>query len=230
MWRGWTGNPAGSLTQDITVTKAGHYTFKCQAYVTGDNQNIINSVRHVNRYFETQTVWSEELEEWVEEDVEIGRDTTYISGIKLVFGSVTAEQIDSLDVWTAGENVGDYTPQWFEMEYDKTTEGEETLRFGMDGLGVRTYMDLGMYSGAYSPNAYGFGSVHITFCGPSEKYYQDKEEYIETGIEQEVAEAKKPSVPVAYFTLAGTTAKKNQKGFIIIQYADGTSKKVFNKQ
>ena len=83
----------------------------------------------------------------------------------------------------------------------------------MDGLGVRTYKDLGIYQGDYSPNAYGFGSVHVTFCGPSEKYYQDKEEYIETGIEQEVAEA-----------------KKNQKGFIIIQYADGTSKKVFNKQ
>ena len=230
MWRGWTGNPAGSLTQDMVVTMAGHYNFKCEAYCTGDNARIISSVRHVTIYTETQEVWDEDLEEWVEEEVEIGRDTTYISGIKLVFGSVTAEQIDSLDVWTSGETVGNYTPQWFEMEFDKATDGEETIRFGMDGLGVRTYKDLGIYQGDYSPNAYGFGSVHVTYCGPSEKYYKDKEEYIETGIEQEVAEAKKPSVPVAYFTLAGTTAKKNQKGFIIIQYADGTSKKVFNKQ
>lgn len=230
MWRGWTGNPAGSLTQDIVVTEAGHYNFKCQAYVTGDNKNIISSVRHINIYTETIEVWDEDLEEWVEEEVEVGRDTVYISGIKLVFGPADATEIDSLDVWTSGENVGDYTPQWFEMGYDKVSEGEETLRFGMDGLGVRTYMDLGIYQGSNSPNAYGFGSVHVTYCGPSEKYYKDKEEYIETGIDAEVADAKKPSVPVAYFTLAGTTAKKNQKGFIIIQYADGTSKKVFNKQ
>lgn len=230
MWRGWTGNPVGSLTQDLVVTRPGHYNFKCEAYATGDNSRIISSVRHINIYTETQSVWDEELEEWVEEEVEIGRDTTYISGIKLVFGPADATEIDSLDVWTSGETVGNYAPQYFEMEYDKTTEGEETLRFGMDGLGATRYHELGIYSGDYHPNAYGFGSVHVTFCGPSEKYYQDKEEYIETGIEQEVAEAKKPSVPVAYFTLAGTTAKKNQKGFIIIQYADGTSKKVFNKQ
>ncbi len=233
MWRGWTGNPVGTATQDIVVTNAGHYNFKCQAYATGDNKNIFNAVRHINIYTETQEVWDDDLEEWVEEEKEIGRDTVYISGIKLIFGSIDDADgtvLDSLDVWTAGENVGDYTPQWFEMEYDKATDGEETLRFGMDGLtSVQQYHTLGIYQGDNHPNSYGLGSVHVTYGGPSEQYYKDKQEYIETGIDAEVAEAKQPSVPVAYYTISGALATKNQKGFIIIKYADGSAKKIYNK-
>ena len=227
MWRGWTGNPAGSLTQDITVTKAGHYTFKCQAYVTGDHQNIINSVRHINIEYGEEEVWDDELEDFVTEYPEISRDTTFVSGIKLIFGSATNEDIDSLDVWTSGTTVGNYDPQWFEMNYDKETEGEEVLRFGMDGLGVRTYMDLGLYAGQYSPNAYGFGSVTVTYGGPSEQYYKDQAEYIATGVEPVVVN--KSAKPVAIFTLSGAQVSSYVKGINIVKYDDGTIKKIYVK-
>lgn len=228
MWRGWTGNPAGSLTQDVTVTKAGHYNFKCQAYVTGDDARIITSVRHINIVTDEVEVWNEEIEDYSTDIIEISRDTTYLSGIKLVFGSVTNNAIDSLDIWTSGETVGNYTPQWFIMGYDKETEGEEVLRFGMDGLLVRDYMTNGLYNGSYSPNAYGFGSVHVLYGGPSDKYYADEAEYIATGVEA-VAAATSEAKPVAIYTLSGAQVKSYIKGINIVKYSDGSVKKILIK-
>ncbi len=234
MWRGWTGNPRGSLTQDITVTRAGHYTFKCQAYCTVDGggqskaaEIFNNNVRKINIYTETQQVWDEELEDYVEEEVEIGRDTTYQSGIYLVFGSVTNQEVDSIDVWTSGDMGGNahvavWTPQWFELEYDKATDGEETLRFGMDGL--KPAGELGM---TYKPNAYGFGSVTVTYAGPSEQYYKDKEEYIATGVEPIVVN--KGAKAVAIFTLSGARVNSYVKGINIVKYDDGTVRKIYVK-
>lgn len=226
MWRGWTGSPLGSLTQEITVTNAGHYTFRCQAYCTVDGggqskaQEVVNGVMHINIQYETQSVWDEELEEWVEEQVEISRDTTYVSGIKLIFGSATNLDVDSVDVWTSGKDMGVWTPQWFELNYDKETEGEEILRFGMDGLDAKKYN-----TSTYTPNAYGFGSVTVAYGGPSEQYYKDKKEHEETGVES-VAINKSAKV-VAIFTLSGAQVNSYVKGINIVKYDDGTVRKIY---
>ena len=226
MWRGWTGSPLGSLTQEITVTNAGHYTFRCQAYCTVDGggqskaQEVVNGVMHINIQYETQEVWDPELEEMVEEEVEISRDTTYISGIKLIFGSVTNLDVDSVDVWTSGTSMGVWTPQWFELNYDKETEGEEILRFGMDGLDAKKYN-----TSSYTPNAYGFGSVTVAYGGPSEQYYKDQAEYIETGVEPAVIN--KSAKPVAIFTLSGAQVNSYVKGINIVKYDDGTVRKIY---
>ena len=224
MWRGWTGSPLGSLTQDITVTKAGHYTFKCQAYCTVDGggqssaATVLNSVRHIDIQYDY--IWNEEEE--YEEEVEISRDTTYYSGIKLIFGSVTNEDIDSLDIWTSGEVIPTWTPQWFEMDYDKVADGEEVLRFGMDGLKAKEYTGY-----TYTPNAYGFGSVTVTYGGPSEQYYKDKAEYIATGVEPVITT--KSAKAVAIFTLSGAQVNSYVKGINIVKYDDGSVKKIYVK-
>ena len=226
MWRGWTGSPLGSATQDITVTNAGHYTFRCQAYCTVDGggqskaQEVVNGVMHINIQYETQEVWDEEWEEWVEEEVEVSRDTTYISGIKLIFGSVTNLDVDSVDVWTSGKDMGVWTPQWFELNYDKETEGEEILRFGMDGLDAKKYN-----TSTYTPNAYGFGSVTVAYGGPSEQYYKDQAEYIATGVEPAVIN--KSAKVVAIYTLSGAQVSSYVKGINIVKYDDGTVRKIY---
>lgn len=166
MWRGWTGNPSGALTQEFTVSRAGRYVFKCQAYATGDDGKIISGVRKINIETADSTYWDEDLEEEVTVQVEVSRDTVYQSGVFLVFGSSAAETLDSLEIWTAGETAGNYDPQWFEMYYDKATEGEEVLKFGIDGLSIGAYASAGIYQ--YGPNAYGFGSVTLSYGGPTE--------------------------------------------------------------
>ena len=181
---------------------------------------VVNGVMHINIQYETQQVWDEELEEWVEEEVEISRDTTYISGIKLIFGSVTNQDVDSVDVWTSGTSTNVWTPQWFELNYDKETEGEETLRFGMDGLDAKKYN-----TSTYTPNAYGFGSVSVAYGGPSEQYYKDQAEYIETGVEPAVIN--KSAKPVAIFTLSGAQVNSYVKGINIVKYDDGTVRKIY---
>ena len=169
MWRGWTGNPKGSLTQEVTVSKAGHYEFKCQAFATGDGDNgkILSGVRKV-----TTTVIGYEVNEEGEEIEITQNDTTYVSGVKLLFGSSTELKIDSVEIWTAGETYNNYTPQWFSLSYDKATDGDEVLKFGIDGLSIGDYVTAGIYS--YGPNAYGIGSCHLLYGGPSDKYYADE--------------------------------------------------------
>ena len=166
MWRGWTGNPSGSLTQEFTVSRAGRYVFKCQAYATGDDAKIISGVRKINIETADSTYWDEELEEEVTIQVEVSRDTVYQTGVFLVFGSAAAETLDSLEIWTAGETAGNYNPQWFVMYYDKATEGEEVIKFGLDGLSIGAYASAGIYS--YGPNAYGIGSVTLSYGGATE--------------------------------------------------------------
>ncbi len=229
MWRGWTGNPLGSLTQDVVVTKAGHYTFKCEAYCTVDGggqsraaEILNNNVRHIVTDGYYDLVWDEELEEEVEEWVETSRDTIYISGIYLVFGSVTEQKMDSLDIWTSGESGANavWTPQAFELHYDKVSEGEETLRFGMDGL--RPKEELGY---TYKPNAYGFGAVQVLYSGPSEKYYEDKA----AGVDAPIATVNKSAKPVAIFTLSGAPVNTYVKGINIVKYDDGSVRKIYKK-
>ena len=163
MWRGWTGNPSGSLTQEFTVTKAGRYVFKCQAYATADDAKVISGVRKVNIAYTDSTYYDEEQQQEVTVPVEVSRDTVYQSGVFLIFGSTAEETLDSLEIWTAGETVANYNPQWFEMYYDKKTDGEEVLRFGLDGLSIGAYAQAGIYT--YGPNAYGFGSVTLSYGG-----------------------------------------------------------------
>jgi hypothetical protein len=174
MWRGWSGNPCGSVTQEIAVSKPGMYVFKCQAYCIGDGdgKKILAGVRKIHIETEIQYVEDEEGE-WVEEEIEISRDTTYMSGVKLIFGSTEAEKLDSLEIWTQGEgDSGNYTPQWFTMEYDKKTANEEIIKFGLDGLSIGEYASAGIYT--YGPNAYGIGSVTVSYGGPTDKYLEDK--------------------------------------------------------
>ena len=166
MWRGWTGNPSGALTQEFTVTRAGRYVFKCQAYATADDAKVISGVRKINIETADSTYYDEDLEEEVTIQVEISRDTVYQTGVFLVFGSSAAEALDSLEIWTAGETAGNYDPQWFEMYYDKATDGEEVLKFGLDGLSIGAYASAGIYQ--YGPNAYGFGSVTLSYGGATE--------------------------------------------------------------
>ncbi|MBQ9640017.1 MAG: hypothetical protein IJV06_00405 [Bacteroidaceae bacterium] len=180
MWRGWTGNPCGSVTQEITVTKAGMYVFNCQAYAIGDGdaKKILAGVRKINIETEMQPVYDEENDEWYEDEVEISRDTTYMSGVNLIFGSATAESIDSLEIWTQGEgDSGNYTPQSFTMYYDKKTDGEEVLKFGLDGFQISAYVAAGVYT--YGPNAYGIGSVTVQYGGSTDKYLEDLEKWKE---------------------------------------------------
>ena len=172
MWRGWTGNPCGSVTQEITVSKPGMYVFKCQAYATCDNAKVLSGVRHINIVTETQWIEDEDGE-LIEDEVEVSRDTVYMSGVKLIFGSTAEETLDSLEIWTAGETVGNYDPQWFTMKYDKMTEGEEIIKFGLDGLSISDYATAGVYS--YGPNAYGIGSVTVCYGGPTDKYLEDEQ-------------------------------------------------------
>ncbi len=176
MWRGYTGNPKGSLYQEVTVTKAGHYDFVCQAYcITDDSHGM--TFRTVNVKTETQVVYNEETEEWEEMNIEVGRDTIYYTGIYLVFGSAAAAAQDSIEIYTGVKDgqtvIGDYTPWKYTIGYDKATDGEEVLKFGLDGMNAGLNHDTGEYC-TYSPNAYGIGSVHLRYCGPSEKYYEDK--------------------------------------------------------
>jgi hypothetical protein len=174
MWRGYSGNPCGSVTQEITVSKPGMYVFRCQAYCIGDgdSKKILAGVRKIIP--ETDTLYIEDEEgEWVEEVVEISRDTVYMSGVKLIFGSTAAEKLDSLEIWTQGEgDSGNYTPQWFTMEYDKKTAGEEIIKFGLDGFSIKDYANAGIYQ--YGPNAYGIGSVTVSYGGATDKYLEDK--------------------------------------------------------
>ena len=193
MWRGWTGNPTGSLVQEVTVSKAGHYDFKCQAYATGDHANVLSGVRKVTTIIDGYEV-NEEGEE-----IEISHnDTVYMSGIHLLFGSATELKVDSIEIWTAGETVGNYTPQWFTIGYDKMTDGDEVLRFGIDGFAMSEYVTAGIYS--YGPNAYGLGSCHLLYCGDVEQYYKDKE----TGINEVVTtEPKSATAKAGVYSITG---------------------------
>ena len=176
MWRGYTGNPRGSLYQEVTVTKAGHYEFTCQAYCISDDSRGM-TYRTVNVNTQTDVVYNEETEEWEEQVVEIGRDTIYYTGIYLVFGPAEAAAQDSIEIYTGVKDgattIGDYTPWRYSISYDKATDGDEILKFGLDAMNAGLNHDTGEYC-TYAPNAYGFGSVKILYGGPSDKYYEDK--------------------------------------------------------
>ena len=165
IWRGYTGNPRGSLYQEVTVTKAGHYEFTCQAYCISDDSRGM-TYRTINVRTQTDFVYNEDTDEWEEQEVEIGRDTTYYTGIYLVFGSAEAAAQDSIEIYTGvkdGTTVyADYTPWRYSIGYDKTTDGEEVLKFGLDGLNAGLNHDTGNYC-TYAPNAYGIGSVRILY-------------------------------------------------------------------
>lgn len=187
MWRGYTGNPTGSLTQEITVTKPGFYTLRCEAYAASDDTRGI-TFREIKIYTETEEVWDEELEEYVEIEKEIGRDTLYHTGVFTFFGPSYDEKIDSAFVQTQnhfdgrGESVQFiYEPVKCTLGYNKTTEGEETLKFGIDGL---TVYGINRETGdkcTYGPNAYGIGSVHLHYYGV---LTEEEQEQAKTGIEK----------------------------------------------
>lgn len=185
MWRGWTGNPKGHLYQDVTVVKPGHYQLVCQAYVTGDNIAINNGIRTINVQTETQIGWDEDLEEEIEVEVEISRDTVYHSGVYLELCDAAKESIslgstayadvlaNNLEIYTSQEVAGSYVPQWFTLSYD-VTEPNTTLRFGINGLNTGYNPETDTWA-TYGPNAYGIGSVHLYYYGPSDDYYKDAE-------------------------------------------------------
>lgn len=199
MWRGYTGNPTGSLTQEVVVTKPGFYTLSCEAYAGSDDSRGV-TFRQIKIYTETQEVWDEELEEYVEIEQEIGRDTLYNTGVFTFFGPSDAEEIDSIYVQTQnhfdgrGESVSYiYEPVKCKLSYNKTTDGEETLKFGLDGL---TTYGINLETGekcTYGPNAYGIGSVHMHFYG----ILNEEEQEIALGIKDAPAAVAPVVSPIA---------------------------------
>ncbi len=219
MWRGWTGNPSGQLYQDIKVSKAGHYQFVCQAYVTGDDIKINNGIRSINIQTETQTVYDEDLEEWVEDEVEISRDTVYHSGIYLEFDDLAKETVslgsqakanilaNHLEVYTSPEVAAVYVPKWFTLNLDVATNEETTLRIALNGLNNAYNPDTDTFA-TYGPNAYGIGSCHVYYYGDSEQYYKDAEA---NGGDYNPCTTAIQSVAPAKKTIAGVYSLTGQK-------------------
>lgn len=232
MWRGWTGNPRGHLYQDVLVENPGHYQLVCQAYATGDNIKVNNGIRTINVQTETQIGWDEDLEEEIEIQVEISRDTVYHSGIYLELCDAALEQVNlgenanspilanHLEIYTSKEVAGNYNPEWFTLSYD-VKEPNTTLRFGINGLNTGYNPDTDA-SADYGPNAYGIGSVYLYYYGPSDDYYKDEAanggEYNPQTVAVEKVQIAKPTAGVYSLTgqKVGNSLQNLPKGIYIM--------------
>lgn len=166
--RGNTAFSQNKAIQKITVNQKGLYAFKTQAYAVNSAQKNYNAM------------WNGMS----------GEDSLRISGIALFFGP--ENNPDSVDVCTYqetfGNNVWDYDElRHYTIFYDKKTEGEEVLEFGMDGLANGVPMGAGC-------NLYGFGSNHIYYFGDTDRYHN--------GIEN-VNNAATATEDTAVYTLTG---------------------------
>lgn len=142
--RGHTADSRNKAIQKITVSQKGMYAFKTQAYAVNVDQKTYNQM------------WNGMS----------GEDSLRISGICLFFGTENAP--DSVDVCTHQEHFGNNQWDYDELRdyiiyYDKKTDGEEVLEFGMDGLNNGVPMGRGC-------NIYGFGSNHIYYFGDTENF------------------------------------------------------------
>lgn len=114
-WIGQTSYLPIKLYQDVNVTKAGVYTFKCKGFALNEShKNFNDQMMHVE-----------------------GNDTTYTSGVFLTCGVVKKES--KLEIFTASTS-----PVEFEVKYVKETEGEEVLRVALDGSGNKGCNTFGM--------------------------------------------------------------------------------------
>lgn len=141
--RGVTAYSQNKAIQKITVSDKGMYAFKTQAYAFNGDEKRYNGM------------WNGMT----------GEDSLRISGIYLFFGPENAP--DSVNVCTRQTTFGN-TYQYDElrdyiMYYDKKTEGEEILEFGMDALNNGVPMGYGCCN-------YGFGSNHIYYFGDTDKF------------------------------------------------------------
>lgn len=149
--RGNTAFSQNKALQKVTVTVAGLYEFRTQAYATNTGASNYNGM------------WNGKS----------GEDSARVSGIALFFGPENAP--DSIaNVCTAqttfGNNVWDPDEmRTYSIFYNKKTDGEEVLELGMDALQNGIPMSKGC-------NIYAFGSNHIYFYGDSTKYATGIEE------------------------------------------------------
>lgn len=148
--RGNTAFSRNKAIQKITITKAGLYEYRAQAYAVNTDRKKYNAM------------WNGMS----------GADSLRLSGIFFFFGKENAP--DSVNVcttqttftssnWTADE------VRTYSMFYNKKTDGEEVIELGMDALQNGVPMGAGC-------NQYAFGSNHVFFYGDSVKYATGIEE------------------------------------------------------
>ena len=140
--RGNTVKPKNKAIQYITVTKAGMYAYVAEAYGFNSDAKKYNGM------------WNGQS----------GADSTRISGINLFFGLKDDPNgtNDSLNVCTHQTTFGEaWAPdevRTYVAYYEKATDGEEVLEFGIDALTNGDPMGNGC-------NIYGFGANKVLYYG-----------------------------------------------------------------
>ena len=177
VWRGFTAYPKNKAQQSISVENKGLYIYQADAYAGNEGKNSRAQddlmIVMVDRLDANGNVVYEQVPDSMEvgtddagnpiyeyftTDVAV-QDTTYVTGVCLVFGDEYAESLDTIHVHSDYPDL--YTPKTYRMEY-VNTQGAMSLKFGLDAIG-----NLGC-------NLYGFGANHIYYCGDADKYHQDQ--------------------------------------------------------
>ncbi len=160
-WRGNTAFSKNKVLQKVTISKAGVYKFICQAYAFNEVQS------------KQDAMWNGLS----------GEDSLHLSGIAIFFGP--EDEPDSIANVCTPAN--DFVPRYFSILYEKQTEGDEVVEFGIDALMNGEPTGTGC-------NTYRFGSCHIYYYGTKEIY--------ETGLQNAIAE-EKLDVAAPVYNLAG---------------------------
>ena len=177
VWRGYTAYPKNKALQTISVENKGLYIYQAQAYAGNEGKNSRAQddlmIVMVDRLDANGNVVYEQVPDSMEvgtddagnpiyeyftTDVAV-QDTTYVTGVCLVFGDEYAESLDTIHVHSDYPDL--YTLKTYRMEY-VNTQGAMSLKFGLDATG-----NLGC-------NLYGFGGNHLFYCGDADKYHQDQ--------------------------------------------------------
>jgi len=174
--RGHTAYSKNKAMQKITISMKGYYEFRCQAYALNTYKSTYNAMKSIT--------YDETTGEVV--------DSVMKSGINLFFGPENAP--DSLGnicttQTTFGNNVWDVDEvRTYSMGYEKTTDADEVVEFGIDAL------NNGVPTGS-GCNLYGFGGVHVY-------YWADKQNFTD-GISDMPVDVLKNKQSTAVYNLMG---------------------------
>lgn len=169
---------AMKVLQRFTISKAGVYRFRCHAYAVNGKQSNMNAMLDPN-------------------------DSIRKSGIRLFFG--TEEAPDSLDCTTdqtdfAKDQVHSGPVEEFFIRYDKASNSDEEIVFGMDAN------HNGEPMGAYA-SMFGMSDCKLYYCGPVDSY--------ETAINTVEVKNGRKGLDGAIYNIAGQRVTTPVKGLYI---------------
>ena len=166
-WRGTTVAPMGKASQKITVSLPGLYEYRAKAYAVDDN---------FAQFLATGGIIYTEID-----DDDVAVDTIYRPNVMLFFGPDGAPDSICVSKNIAPERAykdwNGYKPLRYSVFYNKTTDTEETLEFGLESFSNEASVGV---------NGFGFGDNKVYYVGSEAQYVADSK----AKLDAEIANAK----------------------------------------